>query len=244
MSETDSLFAALKHYLKADGKTYRDLATALEVSESSIKRIFAHRDLSLSRLGQICSWLGITISDLSEFASRQQPKLEQLDRQLEQQIVEDPLLLLVATCAMNQWQLGEIISFYRIPETQCLQKLIQLDRIGMINLLPGNHIKLRITPNFRWQPDGPIQRFFQKSIANEFFDSQFTAKDDQLIVLNGTLSASSNQAFQSLMRRLAAEFNALAKDDLTLPLDQRHGTTAVLAMRRWSPSIFDDFKRY
>ncbi|WIO73997.1 helix-turn-helix transcriptional regulator [Porticoccaceae bacterium LTM1] len=243
MSETDSLFGALKHYLKADGKTYRDLALALEISESSVKRIFANRDLSLSRLGQICSWLGITISDLSEFASRQQPKLEQLDCQLEQQIIEDPLLLLVATCVMNHWQLGEIIGFYRLPEALCIQKLIQLDRIGIINLLPGNRIKLRITPNFRWQPNGPIQRFFQKSIADEFFDSQFTARDDQLIVLNGTLSSSSNQAFQTLMRRLAEEFNALTKNDLALPLDQRHGTTVVIAMRRWSPSFFDDFKR-
>ena len=127
-------------------------------------------------------------------------------------------MLLVTTCVMNQWQFAEIINYYQVSEPECVNKLVALDRLGVIELLPGNRIKLRIAPNFRWQANGPIQRFFHTSVEREFFDSNFAGDDEQLIVLNGTLSTSANKKFQQRMTKLADEFNEFCKADLRLPL--------------------------
>ncbi|MCV6605985.1 MAG: helix-turn-helix transcriptional regulator, partial [Porticoccaceae bacterium] len=214
-----------KKTLKQQGKTYRDVAQLLGLSESSVKRIFTSGDLSLKRLDRLCSWLGVTITSLSVAAEAQQPTLSQLTMEQEQELVSDPIMLLVTSCVLNQWQFAEIISYYNISEPQCVSKLAALDRLGVIELLPGNRIKLRVAPNFRWKTNGPIQQFFQNSVEREFFNSNFASDGEQFIVLNGTLSAASSEQFQKRMRKLASEFNELSKADLALPLDERHGTT-------------------
>ncbi|MDM3872544.1 helix-turn-helix transcriptional regulator [Porticoccus sp. W117] len=242
MSEITSLISALKKALKQQGKTYRDVAQLLGLSESSVKRIFTSGDLSLKRLDKLCGWLGITITGLSVAAEAQQPTLSQLTIEQEQELVVDPIMLLVASCVLNQWQFAEIISYYNITEPQCVSKLAALDRLGVIELLPGNRIKLRVAPNFRWQTNGPIQQFFQNSVEREFFNSNFAREDEQFIVLNGTLSAASSQIFQKRMRKLASEFNELSKADLALPLNERHGTTAVIAVRQWHFALFEQYR--
>ena len=53
MSTTQDLVAALKAELKAANITYADLADKLEMSESSIKRVFAKADMPLSRIDDV-----------------------------------------------------------------------------------------------------------------------------------------------------------------------------------------------
>ena len=55
MGQTRELVAALKTELKAQGKTYADVAAALELSEASVKRIFSQQNFSLERLVSLTS---------------------------------------------------------------------------------------------------------------------------------------------------------------------------------------------
>ncbi len=57
------------------------------------------------------------------------------------------------------------------------------------------------------------------------------------------LSKESNALFQRKYERLAREFDEMASADSTLPLGERLGYTAVLAMRDWRFSVFDRFQR-
>ena len=58
MSTTADLVIALKKELKAAQMTYADLARALGMAESSVKRMLAKGDMPLSRIDAICprSW--------------------------------------------------------------------------------------------------------------------------------------------------------------------------------------------
>ena len=53
MSTTRDLVNALKAELRAAAVTYADLADALGMSESSIKRVFAKADMPLSRIDEM-----------------------------------------------------------------------------------------------------------------------------------------------------------------------------------------------
>ena len=55
------------------------------------------------------------------------------------------------------------------------------------------------------------------------------------------LSFQSNSEFQRKLKRLAREFDALNNDDAALELEERHGTTLVLAMRGWQYGLFKPF---
>jgi DNA-binding Xre family transcriptional regulator len=62
MSQTNNLLLALKKQLRAQGKTYADVAQLLDLSEASVKRLFASQSFTLQRLEQLCDWLQIEFS--------------------------------------------------------------------------------------------------------------------------------------------------------------------------------------
>ena len=241
--QTKALIKALKLSLKAHGKTYVDVAEALELSEASVKRLLSTNNLSLSRLDQICQLMGIEISDLVKLMDESSGRIEHLTEEQEKEISNDLILLLITVCVLNRWTMAEITRFYEIDELTCIKKLAYLDRLKIIDLLPKNNIKLKVAPNFGWIKNGPIQQFFQRRIAAEYFNTRFKRDDENLIVLNGMLSKSSNQEFQRKMKRLAREFEELNQEDVPLDLTDRNGATVILAIRGWNYGLFQPLVR-
>ncbi|MBT8040592.1 MAG: helix-turn-helix transcriptional regulator [Gammaproteobacteria bacterium] len=238
MGQTRELVATLKAALKAQGKTYADVARALDLTEASVKRIFSQQNFSLHRLDRVCQILGMDISDLVQLMNERRQQLQQLTWEQEEELTADVTLMLVAVCVLNRWTLDEILDYYRISEHECIRHLARLDRLKLIELLPKNRIRLLVAPNFSWIDDGPIQHFFQKKIGQEFFHTRFNRDDECLVVLNGMLSSQSNGEMQRKLRRLASEFDSLNNDDAALDLDQRQGATLVLALRDWRYGLF------
>lgn len=236
--QTQPLIATLKRCLRASGKTYADVAQALQLSEASVKRLFSSEQLSLQRLDSICQLIGLEISDLVRQMEEHAGRIERLSEAQEREICNDLTLLLVCVCVLNRWTLQQIIDVHRLSEPTCIQKLAQLDKLKLIDLLPGNRIKLKVAANFGWIENGPIQQFFQQRIAAEYFSSRFQGEDERLIVLNGMLSASSNQAFQRRMQRLAREFEEFNREDVNQAFDNRHGATVIIALRGWRYGLF------
>jgi len=240
MPQTDQLIDTLKRTLKAHRKTYRDVANTLEVSEASVKRLFSEKNLSLQRLDQICQMMDLEISDLVRTMNERSQALSRLTEVQEREIAADLTMVLVTVCVLNRWTMDDIIGHFSITEHQCIRCLARLDRLGIIDLLPGNRIKLRVAPNFAWRPDGPIQRFFQSRVKEDFFRSRFDKDNEQLLVFNGMLSRASAAVVQRRLQRLVSELDELNQADAGLPIDERHGTTVVLAARPWGYGVFVD----
>ncbi|MDO6514335.1 helix-turn-helix transcriptional regulator [Neptuniibacter sp. 2_MG-2023] len=238
MAQAGPLIDTLKRELKAQGKTYVDVANALELSEASVKRLFADKNFTLERLERICDMLNIELSELVQRMSKAQHQLIQLTREQEKEIANDLTLLLITVSVISGMSYDDIIYTYDIPETTCIQKLAQLDRLKIIDLLPNNRVKLLVAPNFHWLPNGPIQQFFQEKVEQDFFSSRFDKANEKLIVTNAILTDSSNARLQKKMERLAAEFNELMQEDHAAPSQQKNGTTMVLAIRQWQYSLF------
>lgn len=243
MAQTSELIKTLKQALKAQGKTYAAVSRELGLTEASIKRLFSQKNFSLERLDQICHMLDMEISDLVQLMTEQQHKLRQLTVEQEREITDDVTLLVVAICALNRWTMADMVAFYDISEGECFRKLARLDRLGIIDLLPHNRIKVRVAPNFSWRENGPIQSFFQERIGQEFLSGRFSGDDECLIVLNGMLSPESKAEFQRKLKRLAWEFNLLNNDDAALPLQEREGVIAVMALRGWQYGLLHPLRK-
>ena len=244
MAQTKLIISTLKKSLKLHGKTYADVAEHLDLSEASVKRMFAQEAFSLNRLDSICSLMNMEITELMQLVNESNARqITELSDEQEKQLVSDIELLLVTISVINHLSFKEILEAYTISETQCIQHLATLDRLNIIELLPKNKIKIKVSPNFKWRNNGHIQRFFRENIETEFFNSKFAQAQEKLIVLNGMLSQESNVIFQRKFERLAREFDEMANADSTLPLGDRLGYSAVLAMRDWRFSVFDRFQR-
>ena len=112
MSTTADLIAALKKELKTAQMTYADLAQALGMAESSVKRMLAKGDMPLSRIDAICRALKLDFADLARRVADAQPLLAQLTQEQERAVVADKKLLLVAICVLSQWTLEQIVAAF------------------------------------------------------------------------------------------------------------------------------------
>jgi DNA-binding Xre family transcriptional regulator len=243
LPQANELIDALKAVLKARSVTYGAVARSLKLSEASVKRTFAARTFTLKRLDDICTMLGIEISDLARMVAEESARPTQLAPSQEKELVADPKLLLVAVHALNHWTLDDIVATYTLSKAECIRLLARLDRLGIIDLMPNNRIRVRVARTFGWIADGPIQNYFRAQVQGDFFKSRFDVRGESLTFVSGMLSSDGNAALQSRIRRLSAEFADLHQQDLTLPLAQRSGTSLLVAVRPWIPESFKRFRR-
>lgn len=237
MAQTVALIDALKQVLKEQSITYSQVADHLDMSLASVKRLFSEKQFSLARLDSVCELAGIEISDLARRVERAR-KISHLTLEQEQQLVENEKLLIVALSALNQWTFEQIVSNYDFSQAELIQCLAKLDRIKLIDLLPGNRIKPLITTDFQWQKNGPIQRFFETQVQHDFFKSRFESPGEIRLFVTGMLTRTSNAIMMQKLERLAGDFRRMHQQDLSYPLDDRHGTSLVLAMRPWELELF------
>jgi transcriptional regulator with XRE-family HTH domain len=243
MSQTATLVDTIKRQLKARGFTYAAVAKALDLSEASVKRLFSESNFTLQRLESLCELMSMDFVELVQEMEAGQKQMTKLTREQEEEIANDLELLLVTVCVISGYTFQEIIAQDQIQETSCIRKLAKLDKLKIIELLPNNRIKLLVSRNFSWHPDGPIQRFFLDKVAKDFFHSRFNRDTERLLVVNGLLSPAKNALLQEKMQRLAQEFNDYAKEDSGLPMEKKFGTTLVVAVRQWRYSLFEKFVR-
>ena len=243
MSQAAQLVDLLKQGLRDRGITYLDLARRLGVSESSVKRLFSRRRLSLDRLEAICRQMDMDISDLLELARANEGRITQLSEAQELALAADERLLLVGLLALSNWTTGAIVASYRLTDAEVVRLLAKLDRLGILDLMPGGRIKMRLARNFSWRKGGPLQRFFEARVPRQFFDSSFNGPGEVRFVVHGSLSQHSNALLQQRMARLAEEFDGLADDDRRLDRGSLAGTTLVVAMRPWELGIFSELRR-
>lgn len=243
MTQSTQLLETLKKELRAAGCTYKDVAASLGLSEASIKRMFAEGHFTLERLEQVCELAGLTLTDLVEIHQRNQRRLDHLTEEQEKEIASDIVLLMVAVSVINGFSFSDLTGYYRLSEPEVIRKLARLDKLKLLDLLPGNRIKLRISPNFRWLANGPIQKFFLEKVEKDFFSSRFDKETEKLLVLNGLFSKESNKLLQEKMDQLSHEFTALMKQDAALQIGEKFGTTMVLAVRQWQYNLFAKYLR-
>ena len=92
-------------------------------------------------------------------------------------------------------------------------------------------------------PDGPIERFFEKQIQNQFLHSGFNGEYEQRLFLSGLLSDASSQVLMNKIQILAKEFTELHRHDTRLPLNQRRNMGLMLVMRPWELEVFRPLRR-
>lgn len=243
MAQAKALVGALKSVLKVRGITYAQLAKGLGLSEASVKRIFAAQSFTLERFDQICALLGIEITDLARMVTHETATPSQLSVEQENTLVSDAKLLLVAAHVLNHWSLEEIVGAYSFTKAECIRMLIRLGKLGIIDLLPNNKIRVLVASDFTWLAGGPIQQYFRAQLQSDFFRSRFDQEGEKMTLMSGMLSLPSNAIIQNHMRRLSAEFLELHHQDLGLPLAERFGTSLILAVRPWTPESFKQFQK-
>ena len=243
MSTTADLVLVLKKELKANKMTYADLAVALGMAESSVKRMLSVGEMSLSRVDAICRALKLDFSELARSVADNRPLVEQLTQEQEHAVVVDKKLLLVAICVLSQWTMEQITANYRLTDAQAIQCLAQLDRIGIIELKPLSRYRLKLSKAFRWRPHGPVMEYFRDHAMVDYFSGGFGGTGEGLLLVHGSVSKSLASSFMDRMQSVAQDFAQQHLADQKLPKKELQGYTLLLAMRSWEFEAFTAYRR-
>jgi transcriptional regulator with XRE-family HTH domain len=243
MRQTSALLDAVKRELKRQGKTYRDVAEALQLSEASVKRLFSRGAFSLVRLDRVCELLDIEFGRLVRLMEHNIRLTTRLTLEQERELVSDIKLLLMTHFLINGLSFADIIALYDISEPEGIRLLARLDRMKIIELLPGNRVKVTISEQFEWIPNGPIQNFYERSIQSDFLKTSFQGPGEFRVFVSGLLTRSSNAEMIRKIRRITVDFIELNHEDQAEAPSQRFGTSLIVAMRPWEPVVFTHMRR-
>lgn len=243
MARSKQIIDAIKVTLKQQGFTYRTLAKKLEVSESTVKQMFANGNFSLNRLDTICELLDVDLNALLELSESLEDRVTSISIENEQALVENRKLLVVGYFLVNHWKVEEIVARYDIGETEIITLLAQLDKMRLIELQPNNRVRLLMANNFSWHPNGPIEKYFRSAVQTEFFDTSFEEDGALRVVKNGVLTAKGQADLRNRLKMLDSLFDEISEQERKISISERHGMTMILAIRNWQPSMFTDLER-
>ena len=243
MATTQSLVDQIKLELKTAGITYAMLWRELEMAESSIKRMFSKGEMPLSRVDEICRVLKLDFAEISRKVADAQPLRRELTLEQERGVVTDRKLLLVAICCMSQWTHEQMLTTYRLSEPEVVKYLVELDRLGIIELRPMNRYRLLLAKTFRWRPHGPVMQYFREHVVTDYYQGGFDGDGEMVMLVHGQIGLSLATLFNERLQRVAADFAQQHLADQKLPADQKRPYTLMIGMRSWLFGEFRDLKR-
>lgn len=243
MSESKRMVETLKQQLRSRKVSYAQVAEALDLSEPSIKRCFAKCSFTLDRLEAICALIEISVADLARLSEEKPHPISRLTLEQEKLLTSDAKLLLVTFLVLNYWELEEIHAYYQLDHREIEAKLLQLDRLGMIALMPGNRVKLLTSRHFSWHPKGPVRRYVEQYLTSDFFNDGFEGELTHKRFVGGLISQQSLQKLHDHIDKLTAKLDEYVQADRELSLQDKMGVAGVFAIRPWEIPAFRKLRR-
>jgi transcriptional regulator with XRE-family HTH domain len=242
MNQTARLLETLKHYLKIQGMTYRNLAQRLKLSESSVKRLFSDQSLSLKRLEKICSVLGLDFYELVKLSREQKPLAAKFNDVQQKALLSQPGLLVLLVLFVNGWTAEELRLEFGLQEVELPLQLRQLEQLKLIEWLPQDRIRLCFERNVLWKKSSPLWQIWGRTNLIEFLNDEFDETKERWHFAAPQLSSDSRKLILNELDRLMQTLEELQDADAALPADEREPTGFLLAHRAWVPSLLDSFQ--
>ena len=242
MAQRLQIVAELKRVLKERAITYAVVATRLELSLASVKRLFSTGDLSLERMDVVCELAGMEMSELLERMSERSAPVSKLTVAQEQEVISDPKLFMVTWLVLSRTRFEEIVATYTLTKLEVQRCLVRLDRLGIIELQPLNRVRLLVSRHFSWRTGGPVQRFIHQKLLREFLTANFSGERDEFFFHGGAVSEQVLSQLKRALQHAARQCIEIIEADQS-PQEARHGSAFVMALRPWQYSGFQQFSR-
>ena len=174
MNDVKKILQTLRKVLKSKGIVYRQLARDLELSETSIKRIFSQGNISLERLEAICQLLDISVFDLIKHSeSEAERDITMLTLEQEKFLADHPKQFLFYYLLRNGWSKEDIQTEFHVSAIDTARYLLLFDELELIHLYPGDEVKIFGKGPIIWRKNGPVWKAFEKQIKQEFLSNPF-----------------------------------------------------------------------
>lgn len=242
-SEIPTLLKTLKNLFKSKGILYHDVAIALNVSETTIKRYLTGHSLTVDVLESLCKVVDLRLFDLLDL-SREETGSDNamISREIEEKLAEEPFLSSLLHLLSKGYSPSTLQRDFQIPEAEMNRYLTTLDRLGLIQLFPYNRIRLKVGRNFNVEKGGPLMRLARDALVYDFFEHFDVAATDWSFGYAKFSQASMERA-RALLAEFLAALEAIAERDKDLPMELAEWQSMFVmlhpvdigALRTWKP---------
>jgi transcriptional regulator with XRE-family HTH domain len=222
----------LKQQIRLRGLRYKDVAEQMGVSVMTVKRYLNSDRLSIEAVEDIAACVGLSLIELAEIAKAEDER-EALDLELQQEtaLASDNALALMRLMLYSGMTVTEIMSEYEVDEPTVVSLLTRLDRLKLIELLPGNRVRIRGARHVEWKPGGPIRRTIEHNIRSHFVMMDFANTEEFFGYESVRLSKSSLKQLEEHMRQLIRQIRILHRVDQSLKGSEKQWYTLLVAQR-------------
>jgi len=244
MDQTAKLLDTLKAYLKSRDITYRNLAQRLRLSESSIKRVFSEKTLSLKRLERILQSLDLDFYDLAHMSRRQDgDSAEALSLEQEESLLQNPRMLIFLHLLIQKWKVEQITKRFDFESHEITNILLELDRLRLIDLHPHNQFKVLINNTQLWNRSSPFMKKYKEMLQNGFLSHDFEEKNERFLFSPCQLSEDSHRILLKEIDRLLRRFKELSEADAGPEQPGLEQCGMVVAFRPWLFPLLESLRR-
>lgn len=220
------IFQILRSILKARSMSYAELAARMELSEPTIKRIFAQQDCKLERLLEICEILEVPLTDVLHRAGRVRGRTVKLPVRVEARLAAQPSLFHIFVLLREGIPQHVIEEHYGLSSADMFRLGQELEALGLAQLYPCDRIKITVLEPIEYRLDGPLTSLM-KAINLKFLDQAISNPSDQ-------------RRFFTISRRMLPDTAAF----ISREIDELRATIAELARQDQMVSNDEDLMTY
>jgi DNA-binding Xre family transcriptional regulator len=170
-TKTDSqlVLEALKILLKQQKLNYRALAKHLRISVPSVKRAMNSPEMPLSRIEEICSFLGLTLFEILETARRDSVDNFSFNQEQEEFLAANPHFFAYFE-EIRFYSPDQIEQRHQISRRSTHIYLKKLESLRLLELHPNNEVKTKVRGQIIWDDHGPLGRTFSRAMILNMAD--------------------------------------------------------------------------
>lgn len=212
-TNSDILLKALRQHLRRQGWTARRLSGHFAIGEATAKRWLAGKGLTLEKLDSLAALCGMSLGELAREAEQPPVGLaSELTLAQEKALSSDIFLaFLFMTILGGNWP-DEIARDFSVPEVEMAAALLRLERLALIDRLPGGRVRPRIDRSIVWRKT-PMRALFEANMKSQFMNMDFASEDAVYASEVVKLSAQGAAMLAELIDKHRREVQALAEQD-------------------------------
>jgi transcriptional regulator with XRE-family HTH domain len=175
--------ALIKRRLKEKGWNYHDLAERMEVQVLTVRRWMTSRPMKLDQFIKLMLILDIQLFSKMEEDFHAPVKTTLMTLEQEKYLSENSLAFLVFLKLLVGFKLEDVKIKYRLNQKTLLLILRQLESLNLLQLWPGEKIKVKARGPFRHMPAGPVIKTYFKiwvDLLQKHFADKFKRSHDHL----------------------------------------------------------------
>jgi transcriptional regulator with XRE-family HTH domain len=173
------LVGTLKKALKLKGITYQKLAKLLDISETTVGRIFSEGTFTLERFLKILEVIGIPLQELLSMQEiEMEGRSQTLTLEQEKFFVKNLNYLAFAILLIKFEKPQKVADAYNLSKETMYKILGQLEKLGLINWLPGDEVRILVSRRTMFLKDGPLSTLLDRQEIAAFVDNDFKGPNE------------------------------------------------------------------